>query len=264
MTTDAPRPRTWSAVRCELAWRTEDIDRFIVHRAAPHFDGLRREGHLADWYFERTGTGLVFGLRGADWCTVKALRPDLARLVVQTRRTGAAALADIGETGHTADPERFGPSEAAGDLFCRGTELAVSALTAPGARFTTATELIMATAHALRLDRRATAAWLGGAPSAGAQPLDVRWTRLARTRDHTLVRWTNAVRRARRATEGQAETPPTAEQLSVWREHLHLLLNRLGLTPAETRALCARTASSLSAADPFAADPAHITLANTA
>jgi hypothetical protein len=146
-------------------------------------------------------------------------------------------------------------------VFCRGTELAISALAAPGARLTAATELVMATAHALRLDRRATAAWLGGTTGGGAQPLDVRWSRLARTRDHTLVRWTNAVRRARRAAEGQAEAPPAAEWLPVWRAQLDLLLNRLGLSPVEARALCARTASSLSAADPFAADPAHLNLA---
>ena len=257
-----PRTRSWSALRCRLAWRTEDVDHFLVHRVRPLLDGMRMSGLIADWYYQRSEDALHLGIRGADWCTVKALRADLARLIAQSRRPGRAAYADIGETAHTVDPARFGPAPTpAEDVFCRGSELVLTNLAVPGARITTATELIMATAHALRLDRRATAAWLGGSASPGVQPLDVRWTRLARTRDHALIRWTNAVRRARRAAEGDSDAPPSAEWLAIWREHLHHLLNRLGLTPTETRAVCTRTASALAVRDPFATDPLYLDLA---
>lgn len=257
-----PRTRSWSAVQCRLGWRAEDIDHFLVHRARPLLDKLRRSGQLADWYFQRTDGGVLFGVRGADWCTVKALRSDLARLIAQARRPGDAASADIGETAHAPDPARFGGAVAAAeDVFCRAAELALTTLAVPGARLTAATELIMATAHALRMDRAATAAWLGGSAGEGAQPLDVRWSRLARTRDHAIVRWTNAVRRARRAAEGHAEAPPSGQWPAVWREQLHLLLNQLGVTQAEVAALCLCTASSLSVRDPRAADPAYPDLA---
>ncbi|UVS81740.1 lantibiotic dehydratase C-terminal domain-containing protein [Actinokineospora sp. UTMC 2448] len=240
-----PRTRSWSAVQC----RADDLDRFIVDHARPLLDGRRMAGHLADWYYQRADDVLVVGLRGADWCTVQSLRADLARVA-----------ADVAEAEHGVDQDRLGPAAPAEDVFCRGTELAVTTLAAGDAKLTAATELIMATAHALRMDRPATAAWLGGGPPAGAA-LDVRWDRLARTRDHAIVRWTNAVRRARRAAEGQAEAAPTGDWLGVWREQLARLLNRLGLTPAEIRALCARTAGALAVRDPFAADPLYLDLA---
>lgn len=248
--TAAPLPstRSWSAVHC----RAEDLDRFVVHRVRPLFDGQRMAGHLADWYFQRAGDSLVLGMRGADWCTVQSLRTDLARMA-----------ADVREADHVVDPDRFGGHRGVGpaeDVLCRGTELALTTLADAENAPTAATELVLATAHALRLDRPAAAAWLGGG-TPGGQGLDVRWNRLARTRDHALVRWTNAVRRARRATEGQAEAPVSGEWLPVWREHLDLLLNRIGLTPAQTAALCARTAAALSVRDPFATDPMYLDLA---
>ncbi|GAA4443004.1 hypothetical protein GCM10023148_50130 [Actinokineospora soli] len=122
-----PRTRSWSALRCRLAWRTEDVDHFLVHRVRPLLDGLRMAGLIADWYYQRSDDGLLLGVRGADWCTVKALRADLARLIAQSRRPGRAAYADIGETRHAVDPDGFAPApDPAEDVFCRGAELDLS------------------------------------------------------------------------------------------------------------------------------------------
>ncbi|MGW5052897.1 lantibiotic dehydratase C-terminal domain-containing protein [Actinokineospora sp. NPDC004072] len=244
--TAAPlRPRSWSAVQC----RADDLDQFIVDRVRPLLDGRRMAGQLADWYFQRAADDvLVIGLRGADWCSAQALRADLAKVA-----------GGVAEAEHAVDAG-FGPAAPAEDVFCRGTELAVATLAAGADKQTAATELVVATAHALRLDRAATAGWLGGG-APGGRPLDVRWTRLARTRDHDLIRWTNAVRRARRAAEGQAEAPVAGQWREVWREHLVRLLNRVGITPAQTRALFASTAAALAIQDPFASDPLHLDLA---
>lgn len=273
----ATRTRSWTAVHCHLSWRTEDVDGFLVHDVKPLLDGLRMAGRVADWYFLRAEDGgLTLRVRGADWCTVKAMRADLGRLIaraphpVLTER-GRFAHGAVRETDHASEADRFGGHHAlahAEDVFCRATDLALSVLADAGtaeAKLAAATELVMATALALGMDRHAAASWLRARaadlppttdlPGARAHraavrtveplDLDLSWDRLARTRDHALVRWTNTVRRARRALEGRSDTPPLGAWRAVWGAHLHLLLNRLGLTPEQERALCVLTAASV-------------------
>lgn len=287
------RTRSWTGLSCPLAWRAGDVDAFLVARVRPLLEGLRTSGQVADWYFERDGGRLRLRLRGADWCTVRALRTDLAKAAARFRRplTGPdqAVHGDVREDEHQPDADLFGGPSAlppAEDAFCRSTELALTTLEGAGdaaAKLTAAAEVVMATAMALGLDRRAAASWLRRHASAwrtaeGVRPpalpvhreadrmfaaraldLDGRWDRVARTRDHALVRWTNAVRRARRAVEGAAgAAAPVADGWqAVWGAQVQLLLNRLGLTPEEERRLCllvAASALSPRGPEPFFAD----------
>ncbi|MGQ0839630.1 thiopeptide-type bacteriocin biosynthesis protein [Actinokineospora sp.] len=291
------RTRSWTGLHCHLAWRTEHVDEFLARTVGPLLDGLRVSGLIADWYFLRyrdRGPHLRVRVRGADWCTVRALRADLARLVAKADHPvlpgdpGDHPHGAVREVAYEPETERYGGPAAlphAEDSFCRSSELALTVLAAadsPSAKLTAAAELVMATALALGLDRRAAGSWLRlhgaawrHAPETTLMPalashriadglftpralaFDARWDRVARTRGHVLTRWTNSVRRTRRAVEGDASSPAAGYWLGVWGSHLHLLLNRIGLSPDEERTLCWLVAASALAPrgpEPFFAD----------
>src|SRR5262249_32611910 len=156
------------------------------------------------------------------------------------------------------ETDRYGGPAAlpvAEDFFCRSTEVAVAVLraaTTPSARLTAAIELAIATTTGLDLDRPAAATWLRtmaagwrgprrpapspslGSHAAAHQLLATRGPELAQ-RWHREPRgatryWIDAIRAAR------AQLSPSLRY--VWASQLHMLFNRMGISPHEERTVC--------------------------
>ncbi|RKR91990.1 thiopeptide-type bacteriocin biosynthesis protein [Micromonospora pisi] len=193
------------------------------------------------------------------------------------------------EVGRYGGPAALPVAE---EVFCRSSEVAVRTVAATNqrsARLTAAVDLITATAQALELDRLLAARWLRShamswrwvdevvmPPTVAAQArvtglltgqsgaIAARWSTIAgllsapdgtpATGWPAVVRdWAATVRRARRGLAGEQVHP----WLPVWASQLHMLLNRLGVTPEEERTLCWLVASATLAPDgvtPFFAD----------
>ncbi len=183
------------------------------------------------------------------------------------------AHGEVWQAPYEPEIERYGGPAAlpvAEQLFCRSTEVAVAVLRAgrsASTKLTAAIELAMITARALDLDRAGAASWLRSlgaswrrvrepAPAPGIEShlaaehlLAARGPMIARrwTREPTgaSAYWLEQVRVAR----GKLDTEPAGYWLSVWASQLHMLFNRLGISPADERMICWLVASTLLAPD---------------
>ncbi|ACU37745.1 thiopeptide-type bacteriocin biosynthesis protein [Actinosynnema mirum] len=261
---------TWTGAHVRLSWAVEHVDAFIVDVLAPAMGG--------EWFYVRYGEGGAHlrvrardvGLPGKLRALVAGVEhPVVADGTVAdgTAADGAAAdgtVADgtawphgeVREVRYEAEVARYGGVElmpVAEGVFCRSTEVAVAVLRSArtaGARFTAAVELVMATASAVGLDRAGAAAWLRSLASGwrrteeavappgvashavarslhaarGAQLAD-RWERLEGGATGAVAYWVECVRGA-------------GLPVHVWGSQLHMLLNRLGITPEEERVVC--------------------------
>jgi thiopeptide-type bacteriocin biosynthesis protein len=309
---------SWTSLHCFVSWRTEHIDEFLTDVLAPLLDGLRAEGRITDWFFIRYWQGgphMRVRFRSADARTAAFVGARLAELVaampypaieIESDRyyaaLGGQAAASTAWHPHgevvgipyEPETERYGGVPAlpvAEEVFCRSSEIAVAVVAATPvgrARLTAATELVMATATALGLDRQGAARWLRAhaaswrwaretamLPAVEAQAraarvfeaqgpaLGRRWESVARRvagePDSAVAAWAASVADARRRLEGDDAAPAAARWLWVWASQLHMLFNRLGVTPEEERSLCWVIASAAISPDgiaPFFADGA--------
>ncbi|MEV0460958.1 thiopeptide-type bacteriocin biosynthesis protein [Catellatospora methionotrophica] len=315
--------RVWLSLHCFAYWPAGDLDDFLCRTVATLLDRLRREQRIDDWFYIRYWEGgphLRLRLRGADPATAAWLREELGRLLAEAPFTPAAldgstyyqALGgpaaqskagwhehgEVREIAYVAETPRYGGADAlpiAEEVFCRSSDVAtriVAATADPRARLAAATELTIATAMALGLDRLGTARWLrihAGAwrfntevamlPTALMQErtskvlakqagtLNQRWARTAAAitadpdgRRSPVTAWAAVVREAneRLAALEPAATP--GRWLGVWASQLHMLFNRLGITPDEERSVCwlvAGTALAPEGLAPFFTDGAQ-------
>jgi thiopeptide-type bacteriocin biosynthesis protein len=298
--TAARARRSWSGLHCYLHWTSRDVDAFLVHTIAPALRRLRDGGRIADWFFVRYAEGgphlrLRVGDAGPDvGASLAAALVRLAAGAPHARLTDAGVTAAGGEAyehGHGTvvaveyrpETARYGGAGAiaeAEEVFCRSTDVALRILaTAPstGARLAVATDLIIATALALGLDRLGTGRWLRAYAAGWGRQADVvllptavgerrgiavlaeqtpalqrRWARVealvsevlasARASDPDPVAgWAATVRQAR----GRLEPgPATVSWPAVWASQLHMLLNRIGVAPDEERTLCRLVAAA--------------------
>ncbi|WP_051367197.1 thiopeptide-type bacteriocin biosynthesis protein [Hamadaea tsunoensis] len=289
----------WLALHCFAYWRSPDLDDFLARTVAPLLDRLRAEDRIADWFYIRYWEGgphLRIRVRDADPATGAWLREELARQMAEAgypvgqlsadtyyqRLGGPAAVSgagwhahgEVAEIAYKPEIHRYGGERAlpvAEEVFCRSTDIAVrvvAATTSEKTRLAAITELTIATALALGLDRLATARWLrehaGGwrwnsevamVPPSVMQErsakvlalqsgtLQQRWARTEALIEadpeglrSPVARWAAVIRQARERLE--AEPAPDGLWHAVWSSQLHMLFNRLGITPDEERSVC--------------------------
>jgi thiopeptide-type bacteriocin biosynthesis protein len=195
--------------------------------------------------------------------------------------SGWYAHGDVRPIPYEPEVFRYGGAAAipvAEEVFAGSTRVALAAIedTRFGSeRLTVAADLAVATADALSLGDVAAASWLRGAggawrwstydplvpPNVGhrtltgvlqsqSSALTARWERVrsALADPSTYVaHWAACVRSARARLEGEAErdAPVHARWHRVWASQLHMLFNRLGVTPDEERTVCWLVAGSL-------------------
>jgi thiopeptide-type bacteriocin biosynthesis protein len=157
--------RSWTGLHCFLDRVAPDVDTFVVDTLAPTLDRLRHDGRIADRFFIRYAEGGPHvRVRVAD-----AAPGVVSWLSAELTRTGAATAStppDVVEVEYVPEIDRYGGPAAiaeAEDVFCRSTDVAVRVLADAGtvrARLAAATDLVIATAFALGLDRLGTGRWL--------------------------------------------------------------------------------------------------------
>ncbi|MET9800422.1 thiopeptide-type bacteriocin biosynthesis protein [Streptomyces sp. NPDC006368] len=187
------------------------------------------------------------------------------------------AVEYVPETGRYGGPRALPTAE---EVFVLSSRLAVEALrtlrdrTGGAARLTLAADLAHATAYALGMDRLAAARWLRRHASGWRWVTEVALLPGAavHTRVHTvyaaqrtalrqrardlreglegdtgepwLLEWVQRVREADERLRTELAVPDTALPW-VWASQLHMLFNRLGVSPDEERAVCLLAARTL-------------------
>ncbi|MFI1762264.1 thiopeptide-type bacteriocin biosynthesis protein [Streptomyces sp. NPDC020800] len=189
---------------------------------------------------------------------------------------------EVREVPYVPETERYGGPTAlplAEEVFAHSTRAAVEALRATpdrAARLPLALDLAHTTAHALGLDELGAAGWLRRhaaswrwttevEPLPGAavhsrvnsvfalqRPSLVRRARALRAALDTgtaapwLTQWARRVGVAEARLRGAVPAEQAARRLPwVWASQLHMLFNRLGVTPDEERAVCRLAARTL-------------------
>lgn len=264
----------WDSFHLHLHSGTAAVDGFLTAELAPLLDGLVAEGRASAWFFIRYGEGgphLRIRVRDLS-------RSDSAELAATLGRLGKAlpSLDGPWESSHgelrlvpyVPETERYGGESAlpeAEEVFALSSRVAVLALEpGPGAsqRLALGIDLALTTALALGLDRLSGAQWLRRQASGWRWVTEVPvlpgatvharvnsvfalqhqalvgraealWTDPAQQAAPWLTRWAERVRAA------------TVREPWVWASQLHMLFNRLGITPDEERAVCRLAARAL-------------------
>ncbi|MET8764686.1 thiopeptide-type bacteriocin biosynthesis protein [Lentzea sp. NPDC004782] len=249
---------TWTGLHCRVSWKRADVDTFVADTLAPVM-----ASH--EWYFLRyweTGPHLRVRIRNAGDTT--ELRRTLHTLIAQQDfatepdEAGWLPHGDVREVEYVPETDRYGGPQAlpvAEEVFCRSTEVAIAVLKAArtdSARLTAAIQLTMATATALGLGLPQAASWLRSlgtgwrtvaerapAPTTGShhaahqliaqrgRDLAARWHREP---TGATAHWVTSVREAQQRIGTWLPY--------VWASQLHMLLNRLGISPNEERLIC--------------------------
>ncbi|GAB2962874.1 thiopeptide-type bacteriocin biosynthesis protein [Saccharothrix stipae] len=272
---------TWTSLHVRLSWAVEDVDSFIADVLAPELAGRRAAGQFTDWFYVRyweDGPHLRIRLRDATADLTGPLRDLVARAdhPVVVSADSWLPHGDVRETPYEPEVERYGGTEAlpvAEEVFCRSTDVAVAVLRsarAPGAKFTAAVELVMATTIALKLDRVEAASWLRSLATGWRQAREpvtppglashVAARRLHEARAaHLATRWDRLETHATGAVAYWADQVRADLPRYVWASQLHMLFNRLGLDPEQERTACRLVAMTAEAPDgptPFHEDGA--------
>ncbi|MFF5703276.1 thiopeptide-type bacteriocin biosynthesis protein [Streptomyces sp. NPDC012794] len=222
-------------------------------------------------------------VRGLSAAAAATLPGDLARAAKAVPAVPGPWPSRHGEVRAVAyepETERYGGPRAlpvAEEVFEASTRVTLDAVRAlpdgggTGARLTTAADLAHTTVHALGLDPLTAARWLrrhaagwrwvtevellpGAAVHTRVDSVyatqrtglrrraaGLRERLAAGTAPPWLVRWAAAVRAADERLADLGEGP----RLLVWGSQLHMLFNRLGITPDEERAVCRLAARTL-------------------
>ncbi|MEV7444010.1 thiopeptide-type bacteriocin biosynthesis protein [Streptomyces sp. NPDC091204] len=275
---------TWQSHHLFLHSTTEDTDRFLVGDAAPLLDGLVAAGEAADWFFIRYGQdGPHVRIRVRTTARLPELPDLLARQARQvpavpgpwpSRHGEVRAVPYAPETRRYGGPRALPVAEA---VFGASTRTALDVLralpagSAAASRLTAAADLAHTTAYALGMDRLAAARWLR------AHAAGWRWVTevplLPAAAIHTRVNTVHAAQRttltaraadlherlqagtaapwpaywAEHVREADARLDHLGERTraAVWGSQLHMLFNRLGVSPDEERAVCRLAARTL-------------------
>ncbi|MFS8097657.1 thiopeptide-type bacteriocin biosynthesis protein [Lentzea alba] len=248
---------TWTGLHCRVSWKRADVDMFIADTLAPAMAGR-------EWYFLRyweTGPHLRIRVNGDPGELQSVVQDLIAQQDFATEPDQPDWLphGDVREVEYVPETTRYGgPANLpiAEEVFCRSTEVAVAVLKAArtdSARLTAAIQLTIDTAKALDLTQPKAAAWLR---SLGTGWRDVQ--------EHPISLGTHAAAHQLIAQRGQAiadrwhrepnEHWATAIRTAqhkigtwlphVWASQLHMLLNRLGISPDEERMICWATAAA--------------------
>ena len=254
---------TWTGLHCRVSWKRADVDTFIA-------DALAEVMAPHEWYFLRyweTGPHLRVRVRVKNADGLQARLRNLIEqqdFATEPDEPGWLPHGDVREVEYVPETERYGGPKAlpiAEEVFCRSTEVAVAVLRAArtdSARLSAAVQLTIATAKALDLNPPQAASWLRSlgagwrnvqeyapAPTIGShhaahqliaqrgQDLANRWHREP---TGATAHWAESIRAARHRIG--AYLP------HVWASQLHMLLNRLGISPNEERMICWTTAAA--------------------
>ncbi|MER6251807.1 thiopeptide-type bacteriocin biosynthesis protein [Streptomyces sp. NPDC001584] len=275
---------TWQSHHLFLHSTTEDTDRFLIRDAAPLLDGLVAAGEAADWFFIRYGQdGPHLRIRVRTTTPLPEL-PDLlarpARQVPAVPGPWPSRHAEIRAVPYVPETRRYGGPRAlpvAEALFATSTRTALDVLRAlpatatAASRLTAAADLAHTTAYALGMDPLAAARWLRAhaagwrwvtevplLPAAAVhtrvntvhaaqrttlagRAADLRERLRAGTAAPWLAHWAERVREADALLDGPGERT----RAGIWGSQLHMLFNRLGVSPDEERAVCRLAARTL-------------------
>ncbi|MDX3661449.1 thiopeptide-type bacteriocin biosynthesis protein [Streptomyces sp. ID05-26A] len=255
---------TWTGLHCRVNWNRADLDTFVAETLAPVMAGQ-------EWYFLRyweTGPHLRVRIRNAQ--NVDKLEVRLRELIAaqdfeyEEGDPDWLPHGDVREVEYVPETERYGGPAAlpiAEEVFCHSTEVAVAVLKAThtdSARLTAAIDLTIATAKALDLNLPQAASWLRSlgsgwrnvqeqapVPTIGSQHAANQL--LAKRGRDLAARWHREPRGAVahwRTTINEAKQHLDVWLPYVWASQLHMLLNRMGITPNEERMICWTTAAA--------------------
>ncbi|MFD5932342.1 thiopeptide-type bacteriocin biosynthesis protein [Streptomyces sp. NPDC060333] len=230
------------------------------------------------------GPHLRIRVHGADPAAAARLPEELARAAKEVPSVPGpwpSAHGEVRSVPYVPETDRYGGPLAlpvAEGVFAASTGVVVEALRevrdgGAATRLTIAADLAHATACALGMDELAAARWLRGhaagwrwvtevplLPGAsiharvnsvyaaqrstlGRRAADLRRRLVDGTASPWLLRWTDRVREADATLRAGGE--PEASYAWVWASQLHMLFNRLGVTPDEERAVCRLVARTL-------------------
>ncbi|MEU9133150.1 thiopeptide-type bacteriocin biosynthesis protein [Kitasatospora sp. NPDC048540] len=271
----APDPAGWHSLHLFLHSGTEGTDAFLTEDLAPLLDALVATGQAAAWFFIRYGEGgphLRIRVRAVDPEAAAGLPATLAKLAgarPAVEGTWPSRHGEVREVPYEPETERYGGPLAlpvAEQVFTVSSQVAVRALREQprGARrLALAADLAHTTAAALGLDRLAAAQWLRRHAASWRWITEV--TLLPGAVVHAKVNSVYAgqhealAQRARALHEALADgsaAPWLADWARevrasevrlpwVWASQLHMLFNRLGITPDEERAVCRLAARTM-------------------
>ncbi|MCR3751808.1 thiopeptide-type bacteriocin biosynthesis protein [Lentzea californiensis] len=260
---------TWTGLHCRVNWNRADLDAFIADALAPVMAGQ-------EWYFLRyweTGPHLRVRIKNAQ--NADKLEVQLRELIAaqdfeqQQGEPDWLPHGDVREAEYVPETERYGGARAlpiAEEVFCHSTGVAVAVLKATrtdSARLTAAIDLTIATAKALELNLPQAASWLRSlgsgwrnvreqapVPTIGSQHAANQL--LAKRGRDLAARWHREPRGAVahwRTTINEAKQQLDVWLPYVWASQLHMLLNRMGITPNEERMICWTTAAAAMSPD---------------
>ncbi|MER6522186.1 thiopeptide-type bacteriocin biosynthesis protein [Streptomyces sp. NPDC001553] len=230
------------------------------------------------------GPHLRIRVHGADPAAAARLPEELARAAKEVPSVPGpwpSAHGEVRSVPYVPETDRYGGPLAlpvAEGVFAASTGVVVEALRevrdgGAATRLTIAADLAHATACALGMDELAAARWLRGhaagwrwvtevplLPGAsiharvnsvyaaqrstlGRRAADLRRRLVDGTASPWLLRWTDRVREADATL--RAGGGPEASYAWVWASQLHMLFNRVGVTPDEERAVCRLVARTL-------------------
>ncbi|MCY0959264.1 thiopeptide-type bacteriocin biosynthesis protein [Streptomyces sp. H27-H5] len=230
------------------------------------------------------GPHLRIRVHGADPAAAARLPEELARAAKEVPSVPGpwpSAHGEVRSVPYVPETDRYGGPLAlpvAEDVFGASTGVVVEALRevrggGGATRLAVAADLAHATAYALGMGELAAARWLRGhaagwrwvtevplLPGAsvharvnsvysaqrstlGRRAADLRRRLADGTATPWLLRWTDRVREADATL--RAGGGPEAPYAWVWASQLHMLFNRLGVTPDEERAVCRLVARTL-------------------
>ncbi|MEV6574779.1 thiopeptide-type bacteriocin biosynthesis protein [Streptomyces sp. NPDC051577] len=230
------------------------------------------------------GPHLRIRVHGAEPAAAARLPRELARAAKEVPAVPGpwpSAHGEVRPVPYVPETDRYGGPLAlpvAEEVFVDSTRVVVEALRevrggGAATRLTVAADLAHATAYALGMGELAAARWLRGHAAGwrwvtevpllpgssvharvnsvyaaqrstlGRRAADLRRRLADGTAAPWLVRWTDRVRQADAAL--RAGGGPEASYAWVWASQLHMLFNRLGVTPDEERAVCRLVARTL-------------------
>ncbi|MGF1430291.1 thiopeptide-type bacteriocin biosynthesis protein [Kitasatospora sp. LaBMicrA B282] len=273
----------WHSLHLFLHSDTADVDAFLTAELAPLLDGLVVSGQAADWFFIRYGEdGPHLRIRVRDLAPLAAAELSatlsrLAKAVPSVAGPWPSTHGEVREVPYRPEVDRYGGPEAVPEaeaVFAVSSRVAVQALAAlrraPAAadratqRLTTGIDLAHTTVLALGLDRLAGAQWLRRHAAGWRWVTEVEVLPgaavHARVNSVFALQHKTLVRRAEDLAADLAERRSahpwllawaprvcgsTVRDPRVWGSHLHMLFNRLGITPDEERAICRLAARTL-------------------
>ncbi|MFF7636374.1 thiopeptide-type bacteriocin biosynthesis protein [Kitasatospora sp. NPDC008050] len=264
----------WDSYHLHLHSRTAAVDGFLTSELAPLLDGLVADGQASAWFFIRYGEGgphlriRVHGQPPSSSAELAATLSRLGKAVPAVEGPWESTHGELRLVPYAPETERYGGESAlpeAEEVFAVSSRVAVLALEGePGAaqRLALGIDLALTTALALGLDRLAGARWLrrhaAGWRWVTEVPVLPGATVHARVNSVFALQHQALVHRAEALWTGSAQPAApwlalwadrvrdsTVRELWVWASQLHMLFNRLGITPDEERAVCRLAARAL-------------------